>query len=208
MVSIGNLFDRVMKKNSMKKKKNEESIDAESVKEKIDAQVHEELNQEAQPEVTETVEEPVSIEADLLLKLAEMQDKHLRLQAEFDNYRKRTLKEKADLIKTGGESVLINVLSVIDDVERALVAIETTKDIEATHEGIKLIFGKFSQFLSQNGVQEIEAVGQTFDTDKHEAITNIPAPSEDMKGKVVDVIQKGYVLQDKVIRFAKVVVGE
>jgi molecular chaperone GrpE len=206
MVTIGNLFDRVMKKNSMKKKKNEESIDAESVKEKIDAQVHEELNQEA--EVTEAVEEPVTVEADLLLKLAEMQDKHLRLQAEFDNYRKRTLKEKADLIKTGGESVLINVLSVIDDVERALVAIETTKDIEATHEGIKLIFGKFSQFLSQNGVQEIEAVGQTFDTDKHEAITNIPAPSEDMKGKVVDVIQKGYVLQDKVIRFAKVVVGE
>jgi len=188
----------------MKKKKNEELIDTESVKETIDAQVNDELSNEEQS----VSAEPITIELELLGKLAEMQDKHLRLQAEFDNYRKRTLKEKADLIKTGGESVIVNVLTVIDDVERALVAIETTKNIEAIHEGIKLIFGKFSQFLSQNGVHEIEAVGQTFDTDKHEAITNIPAPSEELKGKVVDVIQKGYVLQDKVIRFAKVVVGE
>ena len=149
-----------------------------------------------------------NFESELNAKLADLQDKHLRLQAEFDNYRRRTLKEKADLIKTGGESVLINVLSVIDDVERALVSIETTKDIEATHEGIKLIFGKFSQFLSQNGVQEIDAVGQPLDTDKHEAITQIPAPNEELKGKIVDVVQKGYMLQDKVIRFAKVVVGE
>ena len=195
-----------MKKMFMKKKK-DETIDNESIKETIDAQVNEELNNE-QVVAEEIQADESSIEAELLAKLAEMQDKHLRLQAEFDNYRKRTLKEKADLIKTGGESVLINVLNVIDDVERALVAIETTKNIEATHEGIKIIFGKFSQFLSQNGVQEIEAVGQAFDTDKHEAITNIPAPTEDLKGKVVDVIQKGYVLQDKVIRFAKVVVGE
>jgi molecular chaperone GrpE len=205
MLTIGNLFDRVLKKNSMKKKK-DDSVDSESIQDKIDAQVNEELQAEVETAVVE--EEAVSVETELLLKLAEMQDKHLRLQAEFDNYRKRTLKEKADLIKTGGESVIVNVLTVIDDVERALVAIETTKDIEATHEGIKLIFGKFSQFLSQNGVQEIEAVGQVFDTDKHEAITNIPAPTEALKGKVVDVIQKGYLMQDKVIRFAKVVVGE
>jgi len=192
----------------MKKKKQDETIQAENVKETIDAQVNEELNHEEQSISEDSQTETISVEAELLLKLAEMQDKHLRLQAEFDNYRKRTLKEKADLIKTGGESVLINVLTVIDDVERALVAIETTKDLEATHEGIKIIFGKFSNFLSQNGVQEIDAVGQAFDTDKHEAITNIPAPSEELKGKVVDVIQKGYLLQDKVIRFAKVVVGE
>jgi molecular chaperone GrpE len=192
----------------MKKKKQDETIQAETVKETIDAQVNEELNHEEQSITEDSQTETISVEEELLLKLAEMQDKHLRLQAEFDNYRKRTLKEKADLIKTGGESVLINVLTVIDDVERALVAIETTKDLEATHEGIKIIFGKFSNFLSQNGVQEIDAVGQAFDTDKHEAITNIPAPSEDLKGKVVDVIQKGYLLQDKVIRFAKVVVGE
>ena len=191
----------------MKKKKNEESID-EDVKETIDASETEEPKTEEKSVTSESEPEAVSAETELLAKLADMQDKHLRLQAEFDNYRKRTLKEKADLIKTGGESVLINVLTVIDDVERALVAIETTKDVEATHEGIKLIFTKFSSFLSQNGVQEIDSLGQTFDTDKHEAITNIPAPSEDMKGKVVDVIQKGYLLQDKVIRFAKVVVGE
>ena len=203
----GCFFDKGTKKMFMKKnKKHEESVDTDNVKETIEAQVNEELNNEVQSEDQES--EPVSKEAELLAKLVEMQDKHLRLQAEFDNYRKRTLKEKADLIKTGGESVLINVLTVIDDVERALVSIETTKDIEATHEGIKLIFGKFSNFLSQNGVQEIDAVGQVFDTDKHEAITNIPAPSEELKGKVVDVIQKGYILQDKVIRFAKVVVGE
>lgn len=193
-----------MKKN----KKHDESADAENLKETIDAQVNEEFNNEVQEETQVTEPEPISKETELLTKLVEMQDKHLRLQAEFDNYRKRTLKEKADLIKTGGESVLINVLMVIDDVERALVSIETNKDIEATHEGIKLIFGKFSNFLAQNGVQEIDAVGQVFDTDKHEAITNIPAPSDDLKGKVVDVIQKGYILQDKVIRFAKVVVGE
>ena len=208
MTAIGNLFDKGKKKMFMKKKnKNDESLETESVQDQINAQVNEELNSEEQ-NFEETASEIQSIESELLAKLAEMQDKHLRLQAEFDNYRKRTLKEKADLIKTGGESVLVNVLTVIDDVERALVSIETTKDVEATHEGIKLIFGKFSQFLSQNGVQEIEATGLAFDTDKHEAITNIPAPTEELKGKVVDVVQKGYMLQDKVIRFAKVVVGE
>ena len=141
--------------------------------------------------------------------LAEQQDKHLRLMAEFDNYRKRTLKEKSDLIKTGGESVITNILPVVDDLDRALKALETAQDLAAVKEGMTLILTKFGQFLAQSGVKEVEASsGQAFDTDKHEAITNIPAPSEELKGKVVDVIQKGYYLHDKVIRFAKVVVGE
>lgn len=149
-------------------------------------------------------------------KLAELQeaynqknDQFLRLHAEFDNYRKRTLKEKMELTKTAGESIFINILPVVDDFERALQAIETVGD-EAGHakEGIQLIYKRFTDYLKQNGIAEIEAVGKDFDTDLHEALTKIPAPTEDLKGKVVDVIQKGYMLNDKVIRFAKVVIGE
>jgi molecular chaperone GrpE len=146
--------------------------------------------------------------AELKANLAGMNDKYLRLSAEFDNFRKRTLKEKMELTKTASESVLTNILSVIDDFDRAIQAISSTSEIEATKEGITLIYNKFKEFTKQNGVNEIDAVGKEFDTDVHEAITKIPAPSEDMKGKIVDVIQKGYFLNDKVIRFAKVVVGE
>ncbi len=138
----------------------------------------------------------------------ELSDKYLRLSAEFDNYRKRTLKERIELIKTAGESVMLSVLPVIDDFERAMNSIEQGMDFEATKEGILLIYNKFKEFNKQNGISEIQAAGEVFDTDLHEALTKIPAPSEALKGKIVDVIQKGYYLNDKVIRFAKVVVGE
>jgi len=138
----------------------------------------------------------------------EMTDKYLRLSAEFDNYRKRTLRERMELTKTAAESVMLSILPVVDDFERAMHSIEQGMDFEATKEGILLIYNKFREFNKQNGISEIEAAGQVFDTDLHEALTKIPAPSEDMKGKIVDVIQKGYYLNDKVIRFAKVVVGE
>ncbi len=138
----------------------------------------------------------------------DMNDKYLRLSAEFDNYRKRTLRERMELTKTASESVLIGVLPVIDDFERAMQSIEQGLDFEATKEGILLIYNKFNEFSKQNGITEIDAVGQVFDTDLHEALTKIPAPTEDLKGKIVHVIQKGYYLNDKVIRFAKVVVGE
>lgn len=141
-------------------------------------------------------------------KLAEITDKHLRLQAEFDNFRKRTMKEKADLIKSGGESVLINILPVVDDFERALNSLKDVPDEDAGKKGTQLIYNKFSDFLKQNNIKEIDAVNQDFDVDLHEAITKIPAPNEKLKGKVVDVVQKGYTLNDKVIRFAKVVIGE
>jgi molecular chaperone GrpE len=141
-------------------------------------------------------------------KLVEITDKHLRLQAEFDNFRKRTMKEKADLIKSGGESVLVNILPVVDDFERALVSLKDVPDDDAGKKGTQLIYNKFSEFLKQNNIKEIEAIKQDFNVDLHEAITKIPAPDESLKGKVVDVVQKGYLLNDKVIRFAKVVIGE
>lgn len=141
-------------------------------------------------------------------KLQEIQDKHLRLQAEFDNFRRRTIKEKADLIKSGGESVLVNILPVIDDFERAIDSLKDLSDDDAGKQGTNLIYTKFKEFLKQNNVKEIEALNEVFDVDLHEALTKIPAPSEELKGKVVDVISKGYCLNEKVIRFAKVVIGE
>jgi len=142
------------------------------------------------------------------LKLSDLHDKYLRLSAEYDNYRKRTLKEKMDLTKTGGEQVLMNVLPVLDNLDRAVAAVQEAKDMDAVKIGIDLIFNKFQEFIKMNGVKEIDAHQAKFDTDLHEAITKIPAPSKDLKGKVVDVIEKGYYLHDKVIRFAKVVIGE
>ena len=141
-------------------------------------------------------------------KLADITDKHLRLQAEFDNFRRRTIKEKADLIKSGGESVLVNIIPVVDDFERALDSLKDVADDDAGKQGTALIYNKFEEFLKQNQVKEIEALHSDFDVDLHEALTKIPAPEEELKGKVVDVIQKGYLLNDKVIRFAKVVIGE
>jgi len=141
-------------------------------------------------------------------KYNELNDKYLRLAAEFDNYKKRTLKEKSDLLKYGGETVLTNLLSILDDFERAQNSIKNSTDIEGIKQGIELINSKFQEFMKQQGIKEIEAQNAEFNTDYHEAVTRFAAPSEDMKGKVIDVIQKGYMLHDKVIRYAKVVVGE
>ena len=141
-------------------------------------------------------------------KSREWQDKYLRLSAEFDNYRKRTLKEKADLLRYANEDLLMKILSVMDDFERGLQIIDKSDDVVALKEGIHLIYNKFQEFTKQNGIKEIEAMNQEFNIDFHEAMTKIPAPAEELKGKVVDVIEKGYMLGDKVIRYAKVVVGE
>lgn len=140
--------------------------------------------------------------------IAQKNDQFLRLQAEFDNYRKRTLKEKMELTKTAGESLLVNILPLMDDFERALQSMNETDKENPIKQGLDLIYKRFSDFLKQNGVNEIEARGEVFDTDLHEAITKIPAPEDDLKGKIVDVIQKGYTLNEKVIRYAKVVIGE
>lgn len=138
----------------------------------------------------------------------EWQDKYIRLSAEFDNYRKRTIKEKTDLIKQANGDLLKDILSVIDDFERGIDHIDKTEDIEGLKKGISLIYNKFVEFIRQNGIKEIEAREKDFDIDFHEALTKIPAPTEALKGKVVDVIEKGYLLNERVIRYAKVVVGE
>ena len=141
-------------------------------------------------------------------KFNELNDKYMRLSAEFDNYRKRTLKERMEMMKNAGEDILINFLPIMDNIERAKVSIEEAKEIEAIKEGINLIHKNINDFLTGRGIAEINAKGEVFDTDLHEAITKIPAPEENLKGKVVDVIEKGYKIKDKVLRYAKVVVGE
>lgn len=141
-------------------------------------------------------------------EVEDLKDKHLRLSAEFDNYRKRTLKEKAELIKNGAEKTMIAILPILDDFERALKNMEASEEVQAMREGVELIFNKFHKVLNQEGLQVIETEGKEFDTDFCEAIALIPAPSEDMKGKILDCVQTGYMLNDKVIRHAKVVVAQ
>jgi molecular chaperone GrpE len=156
----------------------------------------------------ENPEDPKQEIEKLQQKYDELNDSFLRLNAEFDNFRKRTIKEKADIIKSGGEKVLNNIITLVDDFERALTALHLSHDRDAMLEGMDLIYSKFTGFLKQNGVEEIEAIGRPFDSDTFEAVTTIPAQDESQKGVVVDCIQKGYRLNDKIIRFPKVVVGE
>ena len=181
----------------------------------------ESVTEEATQEVENTAEEVATEETELTTeeKLANMlteaqqmvneeRDKYLRLAAEFDNYRKRTLKEKAELIKNGGEKTLTAILPVLDDFERALKNMEASDEAKVMKEGVELIFNKFQKVLGQEGLQKIETEGQAFDVDYHEAIALIPAPSEDLKGKILDCVQTGYMLNDKVIRHAKVAVAQ
>ncbi len=145
---------------------------------------------------------------ELKAQVEEQKDRYLRLSAEFDNYRKRTLKERSDMLKTVNGDTLSGMLPVLDDLERAMQSMQKATDVDAVREGVVLIYNKIQEFLKNKGIVEIDAMNQVFDTDLHEAITKIPAPTEDLKGKVVDVIQKGYKIDTKVIRYAKVVVGE
>lgn len=153
-------------------------------------------------------DKPVVEEISFEVKLAEMQDKYIRLSAEFDNYRKRTLREKMELSKYASENVLLKIIPFIDDFERALKHMEDSPECNSIKNGIELIYTKFSEFLKQNGVKEIESMNILFNVDLHEAVAKIPVEEEEKKGKVVDIISKGYYLNDKVLRFSKVVVGE
>jgi molecular chaperone GrpE len=160
-------------------------------------------------------EEALDEKSELQLKLAEaaekiatLEDKYLRQAAEFDNYRKRTMKEKAELIKNGGERAIESILPVLDDFERAIATMEKSENAAELRTGVELIYNKFVSILKQNGLQKIETEGRDFDTDFHEAIAMVPTPDESLKGKVLDCIQTGYILNDKVIRHAKVAVGE
>ncbi len=167
------------------------------------------------PEASQEHEAPLTEEERLAEELEkanqqveEQKDKYLRLSAEFDNYRKRTMKEKAELILNGGEKSISSILPVVDDFERALKNMETATDVTAVKEGVELIYNKFMNVLGQNGVKVIETKEKPLDTDYHEAIAVIPAPTEELKGKILDCVQTGYMLNEKVIRHAKVVVGE
>ena len=187
--------------------KNEEAVTEES------AQTEENPTEETAQE--EGSAQELTVEEQLANMLAEAQqmvneerDKYLRLSAEFDNYRKRTLKEKAELIKNGAEKTLTAILPVLDDFERALKNMEASEETKAMKEGVELIFSKFQKILGQEGLQKIETDGQAFDTDFHEAIALIPSPSEELKGKILDCVQTGYMLNDKVIRHAKVAVAQ
>ncbi len=166
-------------------------------------------NEQAEETAPLTQEEKLAQELEKAQEtIEEQKDKYLRLSAEFDNFRKRTVKEKAELILNGGEKSLRSILPVVDDFERAIKNMETSTDVKALKEGIELIYNKFLATLAQNGVKVIETENQPLDTDYHEAIAVIPAPSEAQKGKILDCVQTGYTMNDKVLRHAKVVVGE
>ena len=163
--------------------------------------------QEAQEELTP--EEQLSKDLETAQATIEDQkDKYLRLSAEFDNYRKRTMKEKAELIKNGGEKAIAAILPILDDLERALANMQKADDVKAMYEGIDLIYQKFLKNLNQEGLEKMSPIGEAFDTDFHEAVALVPAQEEEQKGKVLDCVQTGYKLNDKVIRHAKVVVAQ
>jgi molecular chaperone GrpE len=168
-----------------------------------------ELTPESVEEAVENAaKNPLTAEEKLKAEVAELNDKYLRLYSEFDNMKRRNAKERIELMQTAGKDILLSLIPVVDDFDRAQKAFENAADIDAVKEGVSLIHNKFLNILAQKGVKPIESVGKTFDVDYHEALTKIPAPTEDLKGKVVDEVEKGYVLNDKVIRFAKVVIGE
>ncbi len=183
---------------------NEEELKAQATPETEPQEREEEPTSPQAEEKTQPAEE----EAKLQAELDAMKDKYLRLSAEFDNYRKRTMKEKAELILNGGEKALTSILPVVDDLERALKNMKSATDVDAVREGVELIYNKFISVLGHNGVKIIETQDQPLNTDFHEAIAVIPAPKEEKKGKILDCVQTGYTLNDKVIRHAKVVVGE
>lgn len=168
-----------------------------------------ENKEEVIKDTVEAVVEELSAEEQLQEQLGQEKDKFLRLFAEFENYKKRTSKERIELFKTASQDVIIALLPVLDDFERALSHIEDDKEAEELRKGVLLIYNKLLQALQQKGLSKLEiSAGDVFDADHHEAVTQIPAPSDDMKGKIIDVVEKGYKLGDKIIRFPKVVIGQ
>ncbi|WPV01024.1 nucleotide exchange factor GrpE [Mucilaginibacter sp. cycad4] len=200
-----------MKFNDMLKKKKKENTDnTENINEVNKEQLQDEGQEQAPvTEATEPQQETAAPTAEEKLKdeLAQANDKYLRLYAEFDNFRRRTIKEREEARKTEGKDVIVALLPVLDDFERAQRAMDKATEVAPVKEGVTLIQNKLRNILGQKGLKEMTSIGNAFDADLHEAITNIPAPTDDLKGKVMDEMEKGYTLNDKVIRFAKVVVG-
>jgi len=182
------------------KKENLENMNEKKLKRKTKTQELQELKEEY-----DKVKKNLS---ELEAKYNDLNDRYLRLIAEFDNYKKRTIKEKSELVKYASETIILRLLEIIDDIERGIEAINKSDNIEALKEGFKIIENKFKEFLKMNGVKEISEKNVEFNVDIHEAISKITVENSEMKGKIIDIIQKGYMLNDKVIRYAKVVVGE
>lgn len=194
-----------MSKKEQEQVKEEDLQQEETQTEAQNAEVESQNAEEEQPAKEETPEDKI---AALQAELEKSQKEYLFLMAEFDNYRKRTVKEKAELIKNGGEKAMLGLLPVIDDFERAIDAIDKSSDVEGLKEGVDLIYNKFMKYLESQQVKPMESTGTDFDADIYEAVTTFPAPDESMKGKVIDTVQKGYTINEKVLRHAKVVVGQ
>ncbi len=189
------------------KEMTEETTNQETVEEKKKTESFEKSDIVEKKKVKKSKKSTKSKEIELVKQINELNDKFLRLYSEFDNYRKRTIKEKSELSKTATADVITSLLPIIDDCERAKRSLSESTDIDAVKEGMVLIFSKLKNVLNQRGLEEMTSIGEDFNTDLHEAITNIPAPTEKEKGKVIDETEKGYFLNGKVIRYAKVIVG-
>lgn len=185
--------------------------------EELESQVKNESEEQTEnsvdAEVDESVkEDPEETDADRISRLeeelAKEKKEYLFLMAEFDNFRKRTLKEKSEIIRNAGENVLKGLLPIVDDFERGLKAAENSESAKSVEDGMRLIYNKLIKYLSQNGVKEFDPADNVYDADKHEAISVVPVPDEEMKGKILDTVEKGYMINDKVLRHAKVVVGQ
>ncbi len=185
----------------LKKKKTDNSETPEIVSENMDTNSEETAQQEGGALNEKSAEDLLKEEVALA------NDKYLRLYAEFDNFRRRTTKERIELLQTAGKEIVVSLLPVLDDFERAIKSMESATDVNAVKEGVVLVQNKLNNILGQKGLKPMESIGTAFDADLHEAITNIPAPTDDLKGKVMDEMEKGYYLNDNVIRFAKVIVG-
>lgn len=198
----------------MSKEKNteqEESVNNQSEKDselEISSEKTDKKDEEQQADTADAADNLAAEVEELKKKVEKLNHDLLLSRADFDNYRKRTLREKAELLKNGGEDCLKHILPIIDDFERGLLSISETSEVEAVKEGMNLIYNKFKTYLEQHGVKEIKTDKQDFDTEYHEAVTTFPVEDESQKGKIIDCVQKGYTLNDKVIRYAKVVVGE
>jgi molecular chaperone GrpE len=198
------------KKNKMEVNQNPENTEQNETLQENETdknEVSDGLEEGSEESSSENTESQVSDEDKLKAEATEWQNKYLRLYAEFDNFKRRTSKERLELLQIAGKDVISDLLTVLDDFERAQKSIETATDVVAVKEGVTLVQHKLKSILNQKGLKEMESKGKEFDADLHEGITSIPAPSADLKGKVIDELEKGYLLNDKVIRFAKVIIG-
>ena len=211
------IFNRKSKNKNMNEESKQENKraagDEQVILEDVNPVSNEE-NIENPDEIKSRIEEDIkdvtenAAEKDWASELKIVEDKYLRLYAEFDNFKRRTAAERLELFRTANQETLVAMLPILDDFERAMKSMKTATDIDAVKGGVELVNGKLKNILTQKGLKQMESIGKEFDSEFHEAVTNIPAPTEDLKGKVVDVLENGYFLNDKVVRFAKVVVGE